>query len=273
MSESTGSGYEDEPREHFEPLPPHLHSLFYHHERLDGDLDAEYHYYRNAFAPNCRHILELGCGTSLLSSRLAAQGMRVTGIDLDPGMLRLPSGQRTGATAQMDMCDLGFRPCFHGVLIAHNTLNLLVDETRIRYCLASIRQVLIPPSILVAHLHVFDDLAYPADEQRMMQFHLYDLPTGEKIVKESITSRSPENNMLHIEQRYKYRNFTHPERNRNYRQYLDLALFTTDQWLSIFEQSGFTPIAQASSFSDADTPSPATLIITATTSNDENPKR
>jgi|GEM_PF-2577255 len=128
MSESTGSGYEDEPREHFEPLPPHLHSLFYHHERLDGDLDAEYHYYRNAFAPNCRHILELGCGTSLLSSRLAAQGMRVTGIDLDPGMLRLPSGQRTGATAQMDMCDLGFRPCFHGVLIAHNTLNLLVEK-------------------------------------------------------------------------------------------------------------------------------------------------
>ena len=36
---------------------------------------------------NGRNVLEVGCGTGRHTSRLAAQGNRVTGIDISPGML------------------------------------------------------------------------------------------------------------------------------------------------------------------------------------------
>lgn len=145
MTQDALTGYEHEPREYFEPLPARLHSQYYHYERLSSDIHPELFFYRNAFKENGSRLLELGCGTSLISSYLADHGFRVTGIDLDYAMLSFRHRHTSNASVQMDMCELGFRPCFSGALIAHNTLNLLVDETKIRQCLAGLKRVLIPP--------------------------------------------------------------------------------------------------------------------------------
>lgn len=267
MTQNALTGYENEPREYFEPLPALLHSLFYHHERLSGNIQPELHFYLNAFKEAGCRLIELGCGTSLIADHLADYGFQVTGIDLDHTMLSFRNRQVSNTLVQMDMCDLGFQPCFGGALIAHNTLNLLVDETRIRHCLTGLKHVMIPPGILVAHLHIANkNIAYTDSEgieQKLLQFHIFDLPTGEKIVKESITSQFPEQNVLQIEQRYKYRNFLQPGHNRNYQQVLQLASFTAEKWLTIFTESGFTPVATSSKFSDLQPDSESTLVLTA----------
>lgn len=267
MTQDTLTGYEREPREYFEPLPARLHSQFYHHERLSSDIIPELDFYRKTFKEKGSRLLELGCGTSLISSHLADQGFLVTGIDLDHAMLSFHHRQISNSTVQMDMCELGFRPCFGGALIAHNTLNLLVDETRIRQCLAGLKRVLIPPGILVAHLYFADQATGGTDsdniDQKLLQFHIFDLPTGEKIVKESITSKFPDRHVLQIEQRYKFRDFLQPRLNRNYRQVLELASFTAGKWLSIFAESGFSPVAATSKFSQRQPDSESSLVVTA----------
>lgn len=278
MSQDALTGYESEPREYFEPLPAHLHSQYYHYERLSNELNHELNYYRTAFNTNCSRLIELGCGTSLITNHLADQGFRATGIDLSREMLSFLPKRILNTTAQMDMCELGFRPCFNGALITHNTLNLLIDETRIKQCLAELKRILIPPGILIAHIYTDDTAKDSADDtagntaentvaentqQKLLQFHIFELPTGEKIVKESITCRFPDRKVLQIEQRYKYRNFSQPRLNRNYRQVLELASFTTEKWLTLLTESGFTPVASTSKFSDRQPDSASTLVVTA----------
>ena len=256
-------GYENEPREQFDPLPPHLHSLYYHYERFSGDLEGEVSFYRAQFAGRCHRILDLGCGTSIISSRLAAHGAQVTGIDLCRDMLAFRPHLPANSKVQMDMRQLGFRRYFDGALIAHNTLNLLVQKSAIKHCLSELRSILIPPGIVVVHLHVADQGDKADGEQRRLQFQIFELPTGEKIVKESITSHDYSGSTLLVEQRYKYRNFLHPLQNRNYRQVLELASFSADTWFEIICESGFNPIASTSKFSRHQPDSATTLVVTA----------
>lgn len=263
MNHEELTGYENEPREHFAPLPSHLHSQYYHYERLSIDIQPELDYYRSIFKNNCSRLLELGCGTSIISSHLANLGFHVTGLDLNQEMLSFRPHPIANDTVQMDMCKLGFRPCFDGVLIPQNTLNLLVDESRIRQCLKEVKRILVPPGILAVHLYAGDTEPSGEIDKKMLQFHIFDLPTGEKIVKESITSRISDKNILKIEQRYKYRNFKQPAHNRNYRQFLELASFSTTKWLSLLTESGFTPTASVSNFTDTQKNVPSSYIVTA----------
>jgi len=256
------TGYEDEPREHFEPLPPHLHSTYYHYERASGNVRPEIAFYRSVFSGPCSRVVELGCGTSIIASELSRGGVHVTGLDRSPAMLQFHPRPIVDLV-QMDMTRLGFRPGFDGAFIAHNTLNLLGDENLIRQCLAEIRRILVPPGLLALHLYSRDGDSRDDPDRNHLQFHLFDLPTGEKIVKESLTRLSPDRKRLHIEQRYKYRNFSRPERNRNYRQFLDLAAFTPREWLNIITESGFQPLATATGFSSSQNPSSSALIVTA----------
>lgn len=262
MSPDEPTGYEDEPREIFEPLPAHLHSTYYHHERLSGSPQPEFEFYGSVFKNRCSRLLELGCGTSLVSGYLADQGFSVTGIDLSRSMLEYQPNPAGVEKVQMDMRTLGFRPCFDGALIPHNTLNLLVDREQIKQCLAEIKRVLLPPGILALQLYAAEEYAHD-DKKRSLQFLIYDLPGGDKIVKESITGRDPLNAVLNVEQRYKYRNFSRPELNCNYRQILQLASFSSEQWLSLLNESGFTPIESLSRFSGTPKQSNTVLIVTA----------
>jgi len=261
------TGYEQELREHFEPLPPRLHSEYYHYERLSSDLRPEISFYRSQFTGQCNRLLELGCGTSIIASRLAEHGIDVTGIDLCRAMLSFRPQPIANHTVQMDMCSLGFLPCFDGALIAHNTLNLLADEAKIRQCLRELKHVLISPGMLVCHLYAADLKDTGAIGGKRLQFHIFDLPTGEKIVKESITNLSADRDVLQIEQRYKYRNFLLPQLNRNYRQALELASFSGSKWLTILSESGFVPVASTSKFSRLQPDSTSTLIVTARACN------
>jgi SAM-dependent methyltransferase len=262
MVSGSPTGYEDEPREVFENIPPEVHSRLYHYERLHQDLAAEINYYRGHLGGSCENVLDLGCGTGLLAAGLVEQGISVTSIDIDAAMLYQASVTGAGRLIRMDMCALGFRPsCFEGAVIAQNTLNLLVERPKIQRCLEEIRRILTPPGLILAHLHCLEPDQIHESDYRLMQFQMFDHPEGGKIIKETIRSFDIEKNALKLEQRYKIRRFDPALEDRNYCTRSYLAVLGRKQWEQIFQAAGFSVETTFSDFSGNRTGSTSSLHI------------
>ncbi len=197
------TGYEDEPRDHFLPLPPSLQSQLYHYERLNQDLSSECLYYRQQLKDKCSRLLELGCGSCLIADDLHRHGFQVTGIDLSREILRFSRGFSPCSLVQMDVRYLGFRPCFEAALIAQNSLNLLKDKNTISSSLKEIKKVLVPPGLLLAHLYYSDSEKIRQPGEKLLQFIVFDHPQGGKIIKETIRSFDPVKKCLTLDQRFK----------------------------------------------------------------------
>ncbi len=254
------TGYEDEPRETFEELPAELHSFLYHHERLNQNLTAEINYYTGHLGNRCKSIIELGCGTCLLSSSLERKGYALTGIDIDRAMLKNAEPLSDGRLVQMDMCALALRHVFEAALLAQNTLNLLVDEQTIRHCLKGIRNILVPPGLIMAHLYCSDE-EHDGRDDRALQFVMFDHPRGGTIIKESIRFLDTKQHVVTLEQRYKMRHFNKDVPDKNYRTSQSLAAFSRKQWIEIFKRSGFLIESTSSDFSGDTRTKGATLHL------------
>ncbi len=254
------TGYEDEPREAFEELPAELHSYFYHHERLNQDLAAEIDYYAGRLGNRCSKIVELGCGTGLLSSGLERRGYTLTGVDLDRAMLKNAEPLSDGRLVQMDICALALRRVFEAALLTQNTLNLLVDEQTIRHCLREIRRILVPPGLIMAHLYCTEK-EHDFRDDRLLQFVMFDHPRGGTIIKESIRSLDSRQRVLTLEQRYKIRRFNKACADSNYRTSQSLAALGRGRWIQIFENSGFIIESTSSDFSGDTQTGSATLHL------------
>ena len=233
------TGYEDEPREQFQPLSARNHCQLYHYERASHDLKNEAGYYQRMLTDKCHFVLELGCGTGCISEFLYSRGFKVFGVDLSDAMLRFSGVPRHVPVAQMDMRLLGFRQVFDAVIIAQNTLNLLQSKKTIARCLSEVRKVLKPEGLLLLHLHLVDE-DFPAEETRQLQFSVFDHPEGGKIVKETIKTRVVEQSLLILEERYKIRRFDQAHPDINYSHTMSLAFFTKKTWLALLSGSGFT---------------------------------
>ncbi|MGI9536201.1 MAG: class I SAM-dependent methyltransferase [Desulfocapsaceae bacterium] len=263
MYPEESSGYEDEPREHFHPLPPDLHHLLYHYERLSHDLQTEQHFYRRRLQGRCTRLLELGCGTGLLANDLQLLGFDVTGIDIDHQALSIAKDSKGCRLVQMDMCRLGFQPCFEAALIGQNTLNLLADKDQIRCCLDEIRRILVPPGIIIAHLYCTESAHLLPPGERLLQFYLFEHPEGGKIIKETIRSFDYEKQRLLLEQRFKIRRFNTEMVDSNYRHFLQLAALSRADWLEIFRAAGFTIESCLPGFSESSPSSGSALHLIA----------
>lgn len=244
------TGYEGEPCEVFEELPPKLYSLLYHYERLNQDLPSELSYYRRRLGDRCKKVLDLGCGTGLLSANLNKHGFTLTSIDIDSEMLQQAKKRAAGRLALMDMCALGLSPGFEAAIIAQNTLNLILDEQKIQHCLEEIRRVLAAPGLILAHLHCSEPEHRHSSRNQLLQFQLFGHPQGGKIIKETIRSFDAEKNALKLEQRYKIRRFNKAHPDRNYRTLIYLAALSRKRWVEIFEATGFAVESTFSDFSD-----------------------
>lgn len=262
MNSIEPSGYEDEPRELFEPLPPDLYSQLYHYERLNQELASERLFYRQLLSDRCRRLLELGCGSCLLAGDLHRHGFSVTGVDFSRYPLLLAKKTSTCSVVQMDIRNLGFKPSFEAVLIPQNTLNLLLDEKTISQCLQEVRRILTTPGLLLAHLYCFNaEQAQP--DRKFLQFSIFDHPEGGKIIKETIRSYAPGNDRLILDERFKIRRFSPAHRDVNYRHTLQLAAFTRERWLKIFRDAGFAIRSSTSAFSTDGSASNSTLLLVA----------
>jgi SAM-dependent methyltransferase len=96
-------------------------------------------------------VLDLGCGTGQIASAIAAAGMRATGCDISPEMLRRAAAADRSATADWVQLDTGwqvlpFGPETFDAVVASSVLEYVDDaEAVLREC----RRVLRPGGILL----------------------------------------------------------------------------------------------------------------------------
>jgi SAM-dependent methyltransferase len=99
-------------------------------------------------------VLDLGCGSGLLTERIAAAGVPVLGIDGSRAMLArarercAKHGRRVRLLAR-DLAALRLAPT-HGLAVAcHDVMNHLSSEAALRRVLGSVRRALAPGGVLV----------------------------------------------------------------------------------------------------------------------------
>ncbi len=142
---------------------PQLYALV--HRGTPGDLA----FYLQA----CRGVdtvLELGCGHGRLLAPLAAAGHRVTGLDLDRGLLALaakavkslPAGGRVRLVCA-DMTAFTLEGTFQRILIPYNGLYCLPDRDAQVRCLAAAARHLAPDGLVVFDAYAVDDFHRNAD--------------------------------------------------------------------------------------------------------------
>ncbi|MFW5925774.1 MAG: class I SAM-dependent methyltransferase [Myxococcota bacterium] len=130
------------------------------HRGNPGDVD----YYRRVCS-GVDTALELGCGWGRIAHAVAADGVDVMGLELDPDLRAMaPAGPATILAG--DMRDFSLETRFDRVLIPYNGLYYLLDPAELVACLRCARAHLAPGGLLV-----FD--GYAADA-----FHATDPGTG-----------------------------------------------------------------------------------------------
>jgi SAM-dependent methyltransferase len=106
-----------------------LTDLYERHAQLydlafDWDIDAEVEWLLERLGPDCRSVLEPGCGSGRVLAALARRGLEVVGIDRSPAMVELARA-RLGAAAEVvlaDMTDFDLGRSFDGAVCPINTL-------------------------------------------------------------------------------------------------------------------------------------------------------
>jgi SAM-dependent methyltransferase len=140
-------------------------------------------------------LLELAAGTGRLAIPLALHGHDVTGVDLDPAMLRRASARWTGVRAgaadggrleliESDLLDLELGPRFAMVIIALNSLTLLGSRERQAAALRVAARHLRPRGLLVVDIWLpdQDDLAL-YDGRLNLEWERTDTETGQRVAK------------------------------------------------------------------------------------------
>ena len=110
-----------------------LTELYERHAELydrafDWDIDEEVDWLLGRLGPDCRSVLEPGCGSGRVLAALARRGVEAMGIDRSPAMVELASA-RGLEVVRGDMTDFDLGCSFGGALCPINTLaHLSPDE-------------------------------------------------------------------------------------------------------------------------------------------------
>ncbi|MFF7971462.1 methyltransferase domain-containing protein [Streptomyces sp. NPDC007905] len=96
-------------------------------------------------------LLDVACGTGIVTRRLAAArpGLRVTGVDLAPGMARMAAGRLPGAVLLADTRRLPFADATFDAVTSIWLLHLLSDPADVRAVVAECARVLRPGGVYV----------------------------------------------------------------------------------------------------------------------------
>lgn len=103
-------------------------------------------------------VLELACGTGVITIQLARTGLRVTGLDISPDMLQVaqkkvlqedPDVRSRISLVEADMKDFKLNDMFDGVFIPNNSFGCLTALADQKTCLQTIHEHLDPQGLMV----------------------------------------------------------------------------------------------------------------------------
>jgi SAM-dependent methyltransferase len=138
----------------------HMTTLSKFYDFYDGPEDREdqFAFYASLFDPHECELLELACGTGIITIELARRGFHITGIDYDPDMLAVAEGklekesEDTKRRAQFqcaDMKDFALKRQFGAIIIPTNSFGYLYRPEDQQACLRRVYEHLLPKGILV----------------------------------------------------------------------------------------------------------------------------
>lgn len=126
-------------------------------ERYDWELahvlgrrDQDLAFYTSLAARTGGPVLELACGTGRLTVPLGA-----VGLDVDADMLRAARRRGARCLVRGDMRRFAFARCFGLVVLAYNSLQLLLDDDDVVACLLAASGVLRPGGVVAAEVSDF----------------------------------------------------------------------------------------------------------------------
>jgi SAM-dependent methyltransferase len=239
--------YHQEPEDIFLPLPERLRNDFYD---LEMDAYSEDLSYYSSILPSSGAILELGCGSGRVTRGLSQAGRRLVGIDLSPSLLQRAILQKSSSTSYlcMNMADLGFSVPFDAIVIAYNTLNLLIKKPELLSCLKRCRELLRPGGILALQLFV-PSPEFCASGKKTFQFQIFDRPGGGKIIKEILKAYHPLEEMVTVEERYRVRPTSEGQENQDWSNCYSIIGISKEQWCALFSSCGFSMKSSCGDFS------------------------
>ena len=139
-------------------------SQFYDFYDGPEDREEQFDFYASLFAPESGELLDLTCGTGIVTIELARRGFRITGLDYDEDMLAIadrklaaePAEVRQRISLQLaDMKDFTINKRFNAALIPSNSFGYLFKLDDQRACLKRIAEHLQPGGILVIEERYF----------------------------------------------------------------------------------------------------------------------
>ena len=229
--------YGDEPKDSFIPLPPQLACSYYDLE-MDG-YEEDALFFDSVLAEKST-ILDLGCGSGRVG-RLLLNGRRsITGVDISLPMLKRAK-EHAFASMQflaMDMTALAFTHSFDGVVIAYNSLNLLVTKKNILSCLKGCRQYLRAEGTLVAQIFI-PTQKFIAEEKKTFQFQIFDTEPPGRIIKEIVKQYHRQSQTITVEERFRVRPGVAETVSADYNSIYTVAAFDKTEWLQLFEKQDF----------------------------------
>ena len=128
-------------------------------------------------------VLELACGTGRVTTVLAQEGFKVTGIDNSEGMLKEArrKSAETGVKVEWrkaDMCDFDLGKVFSLIILPANALCHLLDLGEFEACLANVRKHLTPNGRFIIDVFVPKMELLINEPGERSPFSEYDDPDG-----------------------------------------------------------------------------------------------
>jgi 2-polyprenyl-3-methyl-5-hydroxy-6-metoxy-1,4-benzoquinol methylase len=120
--------------------------------------EDQFDFYASLFDPEQCELLELACGTGILTIELARRGFHITGIDYDDAMLAVANRKLAKENEDIqkrvqfqlgDMSDFSAEKHYGAVIIPTNSFGYLFRLENQQACLKRVHQHLLPQGVLV----------------------------------------------------------------------------------------------------------------------------
>ena len=106
------------------------------------------------YTPDCQSILDLGCGTGVMTRLLRDRGYNMTGLDLSPDMLAVAASYDDDILyINQDMCELELPYTFDCMISAYDSINYLTASEDILSCFQRVFEYLEPGGLFIFDFH------------------------------------------------------------------------------------------------------------------------